>query len=194
MKPGSIHTSLEPYGECIHGTMVVLGDKTFPCAMCDAAVAALRAQQEPVMVGCTDGPVRCPSCGAGFTVRIHAIPPAPVAQEAKQYICDSHTPPAPCPNCEPARQDSLPPVYTAPAASEGVTMADAVAAGDGTLHGAINYWQKRALAAESALRQPVAGEQCRPAFRRERWCATHDGPIDLCPSAPASAEQSEGRE
>lgn len=33
------------------------------------------------------------------------------------------------------------------------TMADAVAAGDGTLHGAIDYWQQRAQAAEQ---EPVA--------------------------------------
>jgi hypothetical protein len=32
----------------------------------------------------------------------------------------------------------------------GPTMADAIAAGDGTLHGAIDYWQGRALAAEAA--------------------------------------------
>jgi len=32
------------------------------------------------------------------------------------------------------------------------TMADGIGAGDGTLHGAIDYWQKRALAAEDRLR------------------------------------------
>lgn len=48
----------------------------------------------------------------------------------------------------------------APAPSE-VTMADAVAAGDGTLHGAIDYWQKRALKAEAqcaALSEPKGAE------------------------------------
>jgi hypothetical protein len=38
----------------------------------------------------------------------------------------------------------------APAASKVPTMEDALAAGDGTLHGAIDYWQNRALAAEAA--------------------------------------------
>lgn len=39
------------------------------------------------------------------------------------------------------------------------TMEDAVAAGDGTLHGAIDYWQGRALAAEAANpATPVADE------------------------------------
>ena len=46
-------------------------------------------------------------------------------------------------------------------AEPGPTMADAVAAGDGTLHGAIDHWQERALKAEKALAaqadaQPVA--------------------------------------
>src|ERR1043165_1008987 len=42
-------------------------------------------------------------------------------------------------------------VSPAPAASKGVpAMDDAIAAGDGTLHGAIDYWRNRALAAEAA--------------------------------------------
>lgn len=47
-----------------------------------------------------------------------------------------------------------------------VTMDDALAAGDGTLHGAIDHWQERALRAEAELaaRQPV-GEN--PAWRDE---------------------------
>lgn len=43
------------------------------------------------------------------------------------------------------------------AARQPVTMDDALAAGDGTLHGAIDHWQERALRAEAelAVRQPV---------------------------------------
>ncbi|WP_049427093.1 hypothetical protein [Stenotrophomonas maltophilia] len=43
------------------------------------------------------------------------------------------------------------------AARQPVTMDDALAAGDGTLHGAIDHWQERALRAEAELaaRQPV---------------------------------------
>ncbi len=43
------------------------------------------------------------------------------------------------------------------AAHQPVTMDDALAAGDGTLHGAIDHWQERALRAEAELaaRQPV---------------------------------------
>lgn len=43
------------------------------------------------------------------------------------------------------------------AARQPVTMDDALAAGDGTLHGAIDHWQGRALRAEAELaaRQPV---------------------------------------
>lgn len=43
------------------------------------------------------------------------------------------------------------------AARQPVTMDDALAAGDGTLHGAIDHWQERALRAEAALsaRLPV---------------------------------------
>ncbi|WP_414611801.1 hypothetical protein [Stenotrophomonas muris] len=43
------------------------------------------------------------------------------------------------------------------AARQAVTMDDALAAGDGTLHGAIDHWQERALRAEAELaaRQPV---------------------------------------
>ncbi|WP_180859773.1 hypothetical protein [Stenotrophomonas maltophilia] len=42
-------------------------------------------------------------------------------------------------------------------ARQPVTMDDALAAGDGTLHGAIDHWQERALRAEAELaaRQPV---------------------------------------
>ncbi|WP_372483807.1 hypothetical protein AB9H29_12215 [Stenotrophomonas sepilia] len=44
-----------------------------------------------------------------------------------------------------------------PFARQPVTMDDALAAGDGTLHGAIDHWQGRALRAEAELaaRQPV---------------------------------------
>lgn len=43
------------------------------------------------------------------------------------------------------------------AARQPVTMDEALAAGDGTLHGAIDHWQERALRAEAELaaRQPV---------------------------------------
>lgn len=43
------------------------------------------------------------------------------------------------------------------AARQPVTMDDALAAGDGTLHGAIDHWQERALRAEAELagREPV---------------------------------------
>lgn len=43
------------------------------------------------------------------------------------------------------------------AARQPVTMDDALAAGDGTLHGSIDHWQERALRAEAELaaRQPV---------------------------------------
>ena len=47
---------------------------------------------------------------------------------------------------------------TAPAAPTEPTMADAIAAGDGTLHGAIDYWQERALKAEQASAQPAQAE------------------------------------
>ena len=44
--------------------------------------------------------------------------------------------------------------YPKPAAlNEVPTMDDAVAAGDGTLHGAIDHWQDRALKAEAALNE-----------------------------------------
>lgn len=42
---------------------------------------------------------------------------------------------------------------TAPAQQAEPTMSDALAAGDGTLHGAIDYWQERALKAEEALKK-----------------------------------------
>ncbi|MCI1050020.1 hypothetical protein MOQ50_11050 [Stenotrophomonas maltophilia] len=49
------------------------------------------------------------------------------------------------------------------AARQPVTMDDALTAGDGTLHGAIDHWQERALRAEAELaaRQPV-GEPVAP--------------------------------
>ncbi|WP_414613944.1 hypothetical protein [Stenotrophomonas muris] len=48
------------------------------------------------------------------------------------------------------------------AARQPVTMDDALAAGDGTLHGAIDHWQERALRAEAELaaRQPVGEPVC----------------------------------
>lgn len=48
-------------------------------------------------------------------------------------------------------------IRAALAARQPVTMDDALAAGDGTLHGAIDHWQERALRAEAELaaRQPV---------------------------------------
>ncbi len=36
------------------------------------------------------------------------------------------------------------------------TMADALAAGDGTLNGAIDYWQERASAQRAVMRQALA--------------------------------------
>ena len=52
------------------------------------------------------------------------------------------------------------------AARHPVTMDDALAAGDSTLHGAIDHWQERALRAEAELaaRQPV-GEPDEPIFQ-----------------------------
>lgn len=49
---------------------------------------------------------------------------------------------------------------TALAARQPLTMEDAIEAGDGTLHGAVDYWQERALRAEAELaaRQPVGVE------------------------------------
>lgn len=42
-----------------------------------------------------------------------------------------------------------------PAAPAVPTMDDALSAGDGTLHGAIDYWQQRALGAEERLAEPA---------------------------------------
>ena len=50
------------------------------------------------------------------------------------------------------------------------TMADALAAGDGTLHGAIDYWQQRALAAEAQLAEARAEERERCAKVCEALC------------------------
>lgn len=52
------------------------------------------------------------------------------------------------------------PVFLRPPkpAAQPVTMDDAIAAGDGTLHGAIDYWQQRALKAEAAQPQVPEGE------------------------------------
>lgn len=55
------------------------------------------------------------------------------------------------------------------ALNEVPTMDDAIAAGDGTLHGAISYWHQRALKAEAALQMggcdniQTLGEGIRPA-------------------------------
>lgn len=68
---------------------------------------------------------------------------------------------------------SLPPEQEA---QQPVSMADAIAAGDGTLHGAIDHWQRRALAAEQAAQAEPAGmrlvsvEQLK---RWERWADQH---------------------
>lgn len=68
---------------------------------------------------------------------------------------------------------SLPPEQEA---QQPVSMDDAIAAGDGTLHGAIDYWQERALAAEQAAQAEPAGmrlvsvEQLK---RWERWADQH---------------------
>ena len=47
-------------------------------------------------------------------------------------------------------------------AAAPITMADAVAAGDGTLHGAIDHWQDRALAAEAKLAAQAAAVPTHP--------------------------------
>ena len=54
--------------------------------------------------------------------------------------------------CEPFSNYSGPWRYTTPPtpAQAEPTMADALAAGDGTLHGAVDYWQQRALKAEQS--------------------------------------------
>jgi|GEM_PF-1952698 len=52
------------------------------------------------------------------------------------------------------------------AARQPVTMDDALAVGDGTLHGAIDHWQERALRAEAdlAARQPAGEPVCSGGF------------------------------
>jgi hypothetical protein len=72
------------------------------------------------------------------------------------------------------------------------TMEDAVAAVDGTLHGAIDHWQGRALKAEKALAaqadaQPVAtymGHRATPEGTREFWGIA---PKTLTPGTPLFA-------
>ncbi|KOQ69943.1 hypothetical protein [Stenotrophomonas maltophilia] len=73
------------------------------------------------------------------------------------------------------------------AARQPVTMDDALAAGDGTLHGAIDHWQERALRAEAELaaRQPV-GEPV-------AWMTHHDEPM-LFPTAAEAAAYCEDDE
>lgn len=57
------------------------------------------------------------------------------------------------------RQETALAGETPPPQAAQPTMADAIAAGDGTLHGAIDYWQARALKAEAA--QPVQAQAAR---------------------------------
>ncbi|WP_313080571.1 hypothetical protein [Pulveribacter sp.] len=52
----------------------------------------------------------------------------------------------------------------APAAVAGPTMDEAVAAVDGTLHGAIDYWQQRALEAEQRVAPAAQGDADRLDF------------------------------
>lgn len=52
----------------------------------------------------------------------------------------------------------------------GPTMADALAAGDGTLHGAVDHWQQQALAGRAVMQQALDAleyhvEQTRPIER-----------------------------
>lgn len=60
------------------------------------------------------------------------------------------------------QDDRIEELEEALAACQPVTMDDALAAGDGTLHGAIDHWQERALRAEAELaaRQPVGEPVC----------------------------------
>lgn len=59
------------------------------------------------------------------------------------------------------------------------TLDDAIAAGDGTLHGAIDYWQKRALKAEA---QPVNMTMTKCPWCHSIFCAEHH-PITAQPAA-----------
>lgn len=65
------------------------------------------------------------------------------------------------------------PLYAQPApkSEPAVTMDDAIAAGDGTLNGAIDYWQCRALAAEAKLSEPAADDERE---RFEAWARGQD--------------------
>jgi hypothetical protein len=56
------------------------------------------------------------------------------------------------PRLYPTAQAAIAALTASPQAAP--TMEDALAAGDGTLHGAIDYWQGRALKAEAALASP----------------------------------------
>lgn len=59
-----------------------------------------------------------------------------------------------------------------PAATEGKDfMAEAIAAGDGTLHGAIDYWQERAIKAEAALSAKPAADGVTEAEVEAAWLA-----------------------
>lgn len=59
--------------------------------------------------------------------------------------------------------DSLPPEQEA---QQPVSMDDAIAAGDGTLHGAIDYWQRRALVKEQAaqVQEPLTIDEMRHCY------------------------------
>jgi hypothetical protein len=78
-----------------------------------------------------------------------------------------------------------------------VTMEDAVAAGDGTLHGAVDYWQERALRAEVAVPEGYVvvplkvTKAMAKVYRNEKGAyqtaqQLHDALIATVPPAPAA--------
>jgi hypothetical protein len=63
-------------------------------------------------------------------------------------------------------------------AQQPVSMDDAIAAGDGTLHGAIDHWQRRALAAEQAAQQePPPNSSETPNGSQEPATSTEQEPM-----------------
>lgn len=88
---------------------------------------------------------------------------------------------------------------------EPPTLADAIAAGDGTLHGAIDYWHSRAIRAEAerdALRADAERyRHIRPMFRAfsahvdgmHSWCATGELARMKGPTFDAAIDAARGK-